>query len=80
MFQMSPEDMLRNVMHYQEEQRKQASLERMARPAVPAEKPTEASGARSAKSSHSHSPRATVIQLLRSLTGTRTVAPRHPAR
>lgn len=79
MYQMAPEDRLRNVMRYQEEQRKLAALERMAR-AAPAEKPVEAPVAWSAPSSHPHDPRLAVIQILRTLTGTHGVAPRHTAR
>jgi hypothetical protein len=79
MFQMAPEDRLRNVMHYQEEQRIQAALERMARTA-PAENTSETSGARSARSSDAHNPRVAVIQLLRSLTDTHRAVSRHTAR
>ena len=79
MFQMAPEDRLRNVMHYQEEQRKHAALERMAR-AAPAENAAEASGARSARSSGWSGPWLAARQLLRSLSGTHGVASRHAAR
>jgi len=79
MFQMAPEDRLRNVMRYQEEQRRQASLERMAR-AAPAERPAEASRARSAGSSAWSSHWLAARQLLRSLTGMHGVASRHSAR
>jgi hypothetical protein len=78
MFQMAPEDRLRNVMRYQEEQRRQASLERMAR-AVPAETPAEPSGARSARS-FGWSPWLAARQILRSVTGMHGLAPRHSAR
>jgi hypothetical protein len=79
MFQMAPEDRLRYVVRNQEEQRRQAALERMAR-AAPAEEPAEASGARSAKSLGWDNPWLAARQLLRSLTGTQRVASRHAAR
>ena len=70
MFQMAPEDRLRNVMQDQEEQRRQAALERMAR-AAPAEKPAEASRAQSARNSWWSNPWPAARQLLHSVTGTR---------
>ena len=69
MFQMAPEDRLREVLHYQQEQRRQAALERMAR-AAPAEEPAEASGARSARSSGWSNPWLAARQLLHSISGT----------
>jgi hypothetical protein len=79
MFQMAPEDRLRNVMRYQEEERRQAALERMAR-AAPADMPVEASEARRARRTGWNHPWLAARQLLRSFTGMHGIAPRHPAR
>lgn len=70
MFQMAPEDRLRNVLHYQEEQRRQAALERMAR-AAPSKPVTEPSPARDVGSSGSHELWLAATRLLHTFTGTR---------
>jgi len=72
MFQMSPEDKLRQVVHYQDEQRGQMARERMAN-AASARPTIEPSGARSAASSGSHHSM-TARHLLQALTGKHGVA------
>lgn len=76
MFQMAPEDRLREVLRYQEQQRAQMARERMAR-AAPAKRATEPSGARAAGS---HNPWTVARQLLHSLAGTHATAHRTTAR
>lgn len=75
MFPMSPEDRLREVMQYQDEQRAQMALERIAR-AASAKHTTEPSGARNVKSSGSYDLWLAASQLLHSLTETRGVVRR----
>jgi hypothetical protein len=68
MFQMAPEDRLREVLHYQEEQRRQAALERMARaaPAGPQRRP----GRGAPRNSGWSNPWLAARQLLHSISGT----------
>ena len=69
MFPMAPEDELREVLQYQEGQRRQMARERMARAA--SAKPTPGpSGARNVKRSGLHEPWLAARRLLRSLTRT----------
>ena len=68
MFPMSPEDKLRQVMHYQDEQREQMARERLAR-AASARPTIEPSGARGVGSSYSHNLLMTARHLVQTLAG-----------
>ena len=79
MFPMAPEDKLREVLQYQEDQRRQAARERMAR-AAPAEPTSEPAGVPNARSPRARNPWVVAQQLLHSIVGARGVAHRHAAR
>jgi hypothetical protein len=79
MFPMAPEDKLREVLQYQEDQRRQAARERMAR-AAPAEPMSEPAGVPSTRSPRARNPWVVARQVLHSIIGTHGVAHRNAAR
>lgn len=78
MFPMSPEDLARQVMHDQDQQRQRVARERMAA-AVSGGHATRASRARSAGSSGAHQVWMMARRLARPFRSRHVVVPHHPA-